>query len=1030
MAKYKFQDIFDKSVQEGLSKMQAQIEKMDASLRKMGATGTGKDANVIANISKQTEVYTKKISQLEAKLKAVTNIEKSRTAEQKRGQRLLKTANKEADKYNRAIQERDQAEKQLANSIRKAAREEAKYKLEMQELQRLQQKRILSDKELSRLASLLAKKRANMVVQTKAQRAEYNKLTVQIADYNKKLKDSDASIGRFQRNVGNYKSAFQGLMGTLGIAGGVAGAVQLLTNQFRKLNEAYNESMKVNENLRQSFGLTGDVLYESTAQVQAISKTFNVSNTEIMDSARALAKTYNIDVADALEMIRDGFLAGSNASGEFMSILREYPVQFRDTGASAEEFMAITNLMVREGIYSDKGVGAIKEGGIRLREMTAATEDALKPLDEFTRQQINMFIESGRSFEAIQLVSEALDTQQLTAKETQTIIADVFGGDGEDAGIEYLKMLHRVDLSMQENADSASELTKRQLEYNQITERINANLTKSDSLWTRTKILMLDLKIAIAENTVAFSDWLSGLYDSIAGLSEFRLTTESIVNALKSVSEEVSNFITSLSEAETYEFLNFLENTNDELEEMGEDGGLLDKVNIKLSDLNINFMAGSKLSEGALEGLIEKYREFISVQTEEAKNRTKKRDGVVTDSALNQFREQQELEAALFEQRLLQREKEGKAVKFIEAEKKAFQIQQQIELLDFVERNSTDLTQVQVEGIRNTILALEIEYQNLFAKLTASSDESANEVLQDWSHGLGGGPGVEIDTDTTAIAQISGLTEEEIGRVKTAATDLAAFVVDSFDQILSNRTAAYDTELDRINELIEKDEERLQTVLESIQVKQDAGAAYSFEQLEQIEAELEAERQREKELREERRKSAKLQQGVAIGEAIINTAVAVTKALENKFPLNLILAALVAAQGAAEVATISSQRFAKGTEYVDDPTAPRGTDTINAWVNRGERIVPTQINESLKGISNSELPIAAELYRSIAASNFMPENINRYYTDRFIEDDRQLNEMQKHTLFLSKMANNEQVTRDSNGKIRQKRKGNVTIKYS
>ena len=47
-------------------------------------------------------------------------------------------------------------------------------------------------------------------------------------------------------------------------------------------------------------------------------------------------------------------------------------------------------------------------------------------------------------------------------------------------------------------------------------------------------------------------------------------------------------------------------------------------------------------------------------------------------------------------------------------------------------------------------------------------------------------------------------------------------------------------------------------------------------------------------------------------DAIANTAVGMTKALELAFPLNVIVATLVAAQGAMQVATLRAQKFEKG----------------------------------------------------------------------------------------------------------------------
>ncbi|MCQ4139217.1 hypothetical protein [Chryseobacterium sp. EO14] len=60
----------------------------------------------------------------------------------------------------------------------------------------------------------------------------------------------------------------------------------------------------------------------------------------------------------------------------------------------------------------------------------------------------------------------------------------------------------------------------------------------------------------------------------------------------------------------------------------------------------------------------------------------------------------------------------------------------------------------------------------------------------------------------------------------------------------------------------------------------------------------------------------------------------------------------------------NAPKFYDGTEYVELNGNPDGRDTIPAWVNKGERIVPTEINKQLKGIKNKDLPrlVSGELF--------------------------------------------------------------------
>ena len=62
-------------------------------------------------------------------------------------------------------------------------------------------------------------------------------------------------------------------------------------------------------------------------------------------------------------------------------------------------------------------------------------------------------------------------------------------------------------------------------------------------------------------------------------------------------------------------------------------------------------------------------------------------------------------------------------------------------------------------------------------------------------------------------------------------------------------------------------------------------------------------------------------------------------------------------------ATSSIPAFAEGTEYVNRNGAPKGKDTIFARLNEGERVLTTEQNAKLKGISNSKLVEIASEYK-------------------------------------------------------------------
>lgn len=66
----------------------------------------------------------------------------------------------------------------------------------------------------------------------------------------------------------------------------------------------------------------------------------------------------------------------------------------------------------------------------------------------------------------------------------------------------------------------------------------------------------------------------------------------------------------------------------------------------------------------------------------------------------------------------------------------------------------------------------------------------------------------------------------------------------------------------------------------------------------------------------------------------------------------------------------TGRRYAEGTEYVTDRTAPDGVDTVRAWLTKGERVMPVSHNQQLGGISNEELVRRSNLFDKYLQAGF------------------------------------------------------------
>ena len=126
---------------------------------------------------------------------------------------------------------------------------------------------------------------------------------------------------------------------------------------------------------------------------------------------------------------------------------------------NADEFIAIVSQTNKDGLFSDKGIDAIKEATIRLREMTTATSTALENIGLDSKQvQKDLVSGSKTIFDVIREISARLGELPENSAAVGAAIADIFGSPGEDAGLQYLKTLKDIDTSMQTVMKSSGEL--------------------------------------------------------------------------------------------------------------------------------------------------------------------------------------------------------------------------------------------------------------------------------------------------------------------------------------------------------------------------------------------------------------------------------------------------------------------------------------------------------------------------------------------------------------------------------------------
>lgn len=329
-----------------------------------------------------------------------------------------------------------------------------------------------------------------------------------IQDLIEELKEAEEATGRFQRSVGSYYDSMMKAAGDLqnteffgfdvvddtGIGkvmemgksvedlrvkfGALKNtALSLLTNPYFlamagvagvgmafKWWYDYNKGLMEATRLTQQFtGLTGDEMKSVRNEVLAVSNTFGLEFTETMQSANTMSKAFGISVSESLKIMQDGLVSGANANGEFLDTIKEYPRYFKEAGLSAEEMVAISTQATKEGIFSDKGVDTIKEGNLRLREMTTATAAALDGIG-ISSKQVQKDLQDGSktTFQVMQEVANKLKELPQSSAAVGSAIANIFGGPGEDAGLAYIEILGNIELDMDKVKAKSGDIAKAQ----------------------------------------------------------------------------------------------------------------------------------------------------------------------------------------------------------------------------------------------------------------------------------------------------------------------------------------------------------------------------------------------------------------------------------------------------------------------------------------------------------------------------------------------------------------------------------------
>lgn len=235
--------------------------------------------------------------------------------------------------------------------------------------------------------------------------AERQALAKQITGINNQLKEMDASIGNYQRNVGNYEAAFtKGLSGIAKEIESLGNPLAIAKNGVLALGNAF-KALIANP--------VGAVIMAIVVAIKALKKGFDQSEAATNSLKRAFSALQPI--MNAVSNVFTGFakIVGSIAE-------KAIPALVNGLMKAGEWMMTLLNKI---GIVSDEKLAAFQKSIEAQKESIKVTQDLTNREIALTENRRKMQVNEAKTeLEVAELRAKATDKEKYSAKERQKFL--------------------------------------------------------------------------------------------------------------------------------------------------------------------------------------------------------------------------------------------------------------------------------------------------------------------------------------------------------------------------------------------------------------------------------------------------------------------------------------------------------------------------------------------------------------------------------------------------------------------------------
>ncbi len=263
--------------------------------------------------------------------------------------------------------------------------------------------------------------------------------------------DAQKSIGEFQSELGVTADEAEHLKNV---------ALDVFGNNF---GDSVLDAKDTIVQVRQQLGdLAEDELQYVTEGALALRDAFDSDVSQSVNAVKALMENFGISSTDALDMIANGMQAGLNANGDFLESITEYSNQFKEGGASADEFFNIMASGLGTGILgTDKAGDLFKEFVVRIQDGSKLTVESLEMLGLDAEQILtDLANDTIQPIDAFDQVQTALANTDDEAKLMQAGVG-LLGTKFEDLGASAVKGLDMSSGAWADQGKAIDQINKR-----------------------------------------------------------------------------------------------------------------------------------------------------------------------------------------------------------------------------------------------------------------------------------------------------------------------------------------------------------------------------------------------------------------------------------------------------------------------------------------------------------------------------------------------------------------------------------------